>query len=186
MKALCILLVLIFSLSLSGCGDKQELEQFRNFQDELSMRETISFCSELCCEYPEKTLKLRLYYEENPEGALVKVLEPQELSGITASFLADGSSLNCGELSIDTGNLDIYGLSPMTALPCLAKILKEAYALSSWNDNDFTVYELSLNEHLKADVFFNPLNMLPVKAEIISGDSVKVFASIDNWLKIME
>ena len=186
MKRLCLIILSVFSLLLSACGGQADLEKYNEFKSQLAGRDSLSFTSDIRCEYPEKTVEFSLYFEGNNEGCFVKVLKPKIISGISARFDSEGTRLSYKEVELDTGKLDRFGLSPMSALPSLAATLKDGYAESCWEDGDYIVYELILNENLKANIWFNSLGTVPVKAEIISGDSVKVFCTIDNWLKIME
>ncbi len=186
MKRLCLLILCIFSLMLTACGGQADQEKLDEFKSQLSQRETVSFTADIRCEYPDKTHEFSLYYEGGTEGSTVKVLSPKMIAGVSAEFSPDGTSLNFGETSVDTGNLDEYGLSPMSALPSLVNLMKNGFMESSWEEADFSVYELSLNDNLSAQIWFNSLNMVPVKAELISNGTVKVFCNIDNWLKIME
>ncbi len=183
MKRLCLPLVLIFCLLLSSCGSRAQAERFEQFSGELAAGTSLSFRSQLRCEYEDRSVEFTLNYSETPEGAQVSVIKPDIISGVTGHVKPGSSALEYGEIVIDTGDLDKFGLSPMTALPALAQAMKTGHIESYWEEDSFFVYELSYNEHLTVRVWFNALNMIPEKAEIISEGQVKVFCQIENWTR---
>ncbi len=183
MKRLCLPLVLIFCLLLSACGGRAQAERFEQFSTELVGSTSLSFTSQLRCEYEDRSVDFILSYSEGSEGAEVKVLKPDSISGVIGHVKPGSSALEYGEIIIDTGDLDKYGLSPMTALPALAQALKTGHVESSWEEENSVVYELSCDEHLTVRVWFNALNMIPQKAELISEGQVKVFCKIENWTR---
>ena len=181
MKRLCLPLLLVLCLLLTGCGGRAEREKYREFSDELSSAQALSFVSDVRCEYEDRSLDFRLSFEGEPGLCTVEVLEPEIIHGIKAQLKAGGSALEYEDIILDTGDLDSYGLTPMSALPCLAEAMAEGHPEVFWNEDGLFVCELSLNEHLRAVVRFNPGSMIPADAELISDGSVKVFCKIENW-----
>ena len=181
MRRLCLPLILIFCLLLSSCGSRAQAEHFEQFSGKLTGGTFLSFRSQLRCEYDDRSVDFTLSYSENAEGAQVSVIKPDIISGVIGHVKADSSALEYDEVVIDTGDLDKFGLSPMTALPALAQALKTGHLESYWEEENSFVYELSYDEHLTVRVWFNALNMIPQKAEIISDGQVKVFCQIENW-----
>lgn len=181
MKRLCLPLVLIFCLLLSSCGSKVQAQRFEEFSNNISHAVSLSFSSQLRCEYEDRTTDFTLNYSENSSGASVSVIKPEIISGVTGRVKPDSWALEYDELVIDTGDLDKFGLSPMTALPAFVQALKNGHVDSYWEEENSFVYELCCDEHLTVRVWFNALNMIPQKAEIISDGQVKVFCQIENW-----
>ena len=82
---------------------------------------------------------------------------------------------------LETGELDRYGLTPMSALPALVKALREGHMDSCWTEGDSTVLRLIAEDTLTADVWMDSEGMIPRRAELISDGQVRVFCTISDW-----
>ena len=91
-----------------------------------------------------------------------------------------GSLLEYGELFIDTGDLDHFGLSPLSALPKLADSLRGSHIDSVCRQGDVITYCLVPSDTLKVNVSFSQ-DMTPIEAELISEGRVRVFCQIESW-----
>ena len=92
----------------------------------------------------------------------------------------DGAQLRFEEVSLDTGPLDRYGLSPLSALPALTRALREGHLESAWAEGDLTVWELIAGDHLTVQVWLDEA-LTPQRAELISDGRVSVFLEISDW-----
>ena len=178
MKKLC-LLVLCLAL-LTGCGSSREAERRQQFAEELSARRDLSFTADVRAEYPDKTVSYRLSYVEDDEGCMIRVLEPETIGGVSVHLGPDGAQLRFEEVSLDTGPLDRYGLSPLSALPALTRALREGHLESAWAEGDLTVWELIAGDHLTVQVWLDEA-LTPQRAELISDGRVSVFLEISDW-----
>ncbi len=181
MKKLCLPLLLIICLLLSGCGGRE----FSDAQEQLSQRlgavEALSFTANVRAEYENKTARFTLSYSEDSQGGSVTVLAPQLIAGVTARVKPDGTSLEYEGISLGTGELDDYGLSPMSALPMLLQALKTGALDSGWTEGDYTVMQIDSTDTLSCTVWLQPDSLTPCQAELITDGRVKVFIEISDW-----
>ena len=178
MKKLC-LLVLCLAL-LTGCGSGREAERRQQLAEALSARRDLGFTADVRAEYPDKTVSYRLSYEEDDRGCTVRVLEPEEIGGVSVHLGPDGAQLRLEELRLDTGPLDRYGLSPLSALPALTRALREGHLESAWTEGDLTVWELVADDHLTVQVWLDEA-LTPLRAELLSDGRVSVFLELSDW-----
>lgn len=182
MKKLYLPLFLALSLLLSGCGDKAVRESFENLSGELCEKELISFTAELRCEYEDKKLDFTLGYEEDSEGCSVTVVAPELIRGIRAHARAGETTLEFDGVMLDTGPLNDYGLSPMSALPLLIDAVKSGYIDSVWEENGECAALIIPDDHLNVQLHLDKYTMRPVYAELISDGKVSVFINIRDWV----
>lgn len=181
MKRLCLPMLLIICLLLSGCGGRPEKQQYAQFVEELSARSSLSFTAELRAEYEDKTLEFTLQFDRDDSGSTVTVLAPDIISGIKAQFAEDGSALEYDGILIATGDLDEYKLSPMSALPTIVAALENGHLDSFWTENGMAAYQLIANDELIAIVYFDADSMTPCRAELICNGKMTVCCEIENW-----
>ncbi len=181
MKRLCLPLLLVCCLLLSACGDAALESRYEDFAQSLREAEALSFTAALRAEYEDKTVDFRLRYEQAGEDAFVTVLEPELVAGIGVRVTGGGTALEYGDLMLDTGPLDEYGLSPMSALPLLVRALGAGHLESVWSEGGLSLCQLILDDHLYAVVSFEPETMTPVRAELVSGGAVKALCELTDW-----
>lgn len=186
MKRLCLPLLLVFCLLLSACGSKAGESQYSAFSQSLSEMDSLSFTAALRAEYEDKTVEFTLRYDEDRELAVVTVLSPELIAGIKARIAQGGTSLEYDGMIIDTGDLDGYGLTPMSALPALVRTMRSGHLESYWTEDGRAVFQLIADDHLSAVVWFEPENMTPMRAELVSDGHVKVVCDIAGWGPITE
>ncbi len=181
MKKLCLPLLLIMCLLLGGCGGREFSEAQEQLSQRLGAVEALSFTANVRAEYENKTARFTLGYSEDSEGGSVTVLAPQLIAGVTARVKPDGTSLEYEGISLGTGDLDDYGLSPMSALPMLLQALKTGALDSGWTEGDYTVMQIDSTDTLSCTVWLQPDSLTPCQAELISDGRVKVFIEISDW-----
>ena len=182
MKRICLPLILILSLLLSGCGSGSETKKaYESFSKELSASDSLSFTAAVRAEYEHKTAKFSLSYTENADGGTVTVLSPELIAGVSAHVSPGSTSLEYDGVLLDTGDLNDFGLSPMSALPVLVQAMKAGFMDSFWEEDGKTVYQLIPDDNLICTVWFNSEDMLPVRAEMISDGRVTIYADISDW-----
>ena len=180
MKRLCLCLCLVPIVLLCGCGTKTEEKLLTDFSAALSQRKDLSFVGKLRCEYDDRSANFTLQYKQQEDGCKISVLQPAELEGLSVSLDEKGSLLEYGELFIDTGDLDHFGLSPLSALPKLADSLRGSHIDSICRQGDVITYCLVPSDTLKVNVSFSQ-DMTPIEAELISEGRVRVFCQIESW-----
>lgn len=181
MKQRFIPVLLTFCLLLSACGASAVENRYKSFSQDLAGEDSLSFTGRLQAEYEDRSLSFTLLYEKTPAGCTVTVREPELLAGIRARLSGDASSLEYDGLVIDTGDLDAYGLSPLSALPTLVRALEGGHLESYREEDGLSVLQLILDDHLYAQVAFQPETMVPVRAELVSDGRVTVKCEIEDW-----
>ena len=170
----------VLALLLSGCGQSREEQRREEFSQALSRRGELRFTASLRAEYPDRSLAYTLRYTEDESGCSLRLLEPEELDGLTVRLGADGTQLKLDGLSLDAPPLDGRGLSPVSALPRLVDLLRHGHLESHWSERGQTVWELSDGEGLRAQVWLDEA-LKPARAELISEGRVTVFCTITDW-----
>ena len=180
MKRLCPVLLLC-CLLLTGCGGAKIKESYQKFADGLNARTDLSFTAEIRAEYEDKTASFTLLYTEYADGCNVEILSPGLVKGIRARLEKGETRLEYGSVMLDTGELDGYGLSPMSALPALVKALREGHLDACWTEDGKTVLQLIADDCLTATVWLESGSMTPMRAELSSYGRVRVFCTITDW-----
>ncbi len=179
MKKLLLPLALVFCLLLSACGNAAQ-QRYLDFSRELAGRDTLSFTAELTASYPDRSAAFTLRYALENGVQRVTVLSPASISGISARVEQGGTALEYDGLILDTGDLDDYGLSPMSALPLLADALCRGHADAFWTQEDEDVVKILYDDHTDVQVWFSD-GMIPSHAELICDGTVTVACDIKNW-----
>lgn len=181
MRKALLPLLLIPCLLLTGCGGRALEKRFAEFSEALKEKENLSFSADLRAEYADRTLHFTLDYSRDEDGQTIAVREPERIAGIRAHLAPGSSTLEFEGLILDTGPLDPYGLSPMTALPKLVETLGSGHLDALWEEQGAPVYRLILDDHLSATVWFEAETMTPIRAEIQSDETVHIFCEIHDW-----
>ena len=106
--------------------------------------------------------------------------EPEIIAGISARIAGGGTALEYDGMILDTGELDAYGLTPMSALPVLVSAMESGHLESFRKEDGLLVLELVPEEHLAVTVWFDE-EMRPLKAELVSEGRLRVACAIENW-----
>ena len=179
MKKTLILLILAVCLLLPACGNDAE-EHYLAFSQELSGRDALTFVADLTASYPDRSAVFTLRYSLENGIQRVTILSPGSISGISARVEGGGTALDYDGMILDTGDLDDYGLCPMSALPLLVDALSHAHADAFWTEEDAQVVKLLYDDHTNVQVWFAE-NMIPTHAELICDGTVTVACDIKNW-----
>ena len=179
MKRLCAV-ILLCCLLLTGCGGDHVKESYQKLADGLNARTDLSFIAEVRAEYEDKSAEFTLQYTEDSRGRTVEVLSPGLIKGIRARLQEGRDSLEYGGVMLETGELDRFGLSPMSSMPALVKALREGHLDSYWTEDGTTVLQLIADDSLTVTVWLDE-SMTPLRAELISGGQVRVFCTVSSW-----
>ena len=181
MKKFCLSFGLCLCLFMSGCGAREFARARDTVAERLAGAECLGFTANLRAEYEHKTARFTLSYYEDSDGGKVTVLAPQLIAGVTARIEPGSTSLEYDGVCLGTGELDDFGLSPMSALPMLVQALREGGMNTGWSEGGFTVLELQSTDELVCTVWFDGETMTPRQAELASDGRVKVFVEISDW-----
>ena len=181
MKRLYLSLMLGFCVLLSACAKSSAAERVNEFVGTLNAAKELSFTALVRSEYDSKTVVFELEFTSDSEGCTVTVLEPELIAGLSARVAAGETALQFDDLILDTGELDSFGLTPMSALPTLIDALKTGFCDSAWEENGEIAAVLTATDSLSAQIRFDKYTMTPTHAELISEGAVKVFVDIERW-----
>ena len=115
MRKLCLSLTLCLCLLMSGCGGREFAKAREDLAARLDGAECLSFTANIRAEYEHKTARFTLSYYEDAQGGRVTVLAPQLIAGVTARIQPGSTSLEYDGVCLGTGELDDFGLSPMSS-----------------------------------------------------------------------
>jgi hypothetical protein len=180
MKRLCLCLVIISCLLLTACGAQESSASRELVSQRLEASQSLSFTATLRAEYAEKTARFTLDYTGGSSGAKVTVTAPSLIAGVTANIEPDSTSLQYDSVCLATGELDEFGLSPMSSLPMLVDALRSGALNSSWVEGSCLVMELQSTDELYCTVWFDS-SLVPTQAELVSDGRVKVYMDISDW-----
>lgn len=171
---LCVLL-------LTACGKTRREGDYRAFAERLNKLETLSFTAQVRAEYEHKTARFGLSYEEDGEGGRVTVLAPELIRGVSARVKPGSSTLEYDSVVLDTGSLDSFGLSPLSSLPAMLRVMRLGHVDSIWEEDGKTVVMLEPDDELRCTVWFSKPDMRPLRAELITDGRVTVYLEISDW-----
>ena len=180
MKKFAILIPTIFALLLSGCTSELE-EDCNNWLSETAAKDAIAFTADVTAEYPDGEISFTLCCSEDGAGGVeVEVLAPEIISGIKAHIAGDSSQLIYDGVILDTGDLDNWGLTPMSAMPKLIEAVRNG-ALDSYERDDGAIsLALAVDDHLTVKLTLDD-DMTPVSAEYISDEKTVLLCRITEW-----
>ena len=102
MKRICLPLLAIVCLLLTGCAGREVEKAYAGFSERVNAAQSLSFTANVRAEYEHKTAKFTLSYTEDDSGGAVTVLAPELIAGVTARdsatfayILADCDRVNC-------------------------------------------------------------------------------------------
>lgn len=184
MKKLYLPLLLCFTLLLTGCGNSSARSDVEKFSASLNELDELNFTSRIRAEYDDRSAEFTLDYTEDADGCRVTVTSPEIIKGVSARISTGETALEYDGVALDTGLLDDFGLSPMSALPILVDAMRTGYLDSAWEEDEELVAIFIPSDELSVEVRFDRYTKLPVSAELASGGRVRVFAEISGWNKL--
>ena len=180
MKKFAVLIPTIFAVLLSGCTSELE-EQCNNWLAETAAKEIIAFTADVTAEYPDGEISFTLACAEDGSGGVeVEVLAPELIGGIRAHIAGDSSQLIYDGVILDTGDLDSWGLTPMSAMPKLIGAVRNGALDSYERDDGMISLALAVDDHLTVELALDE-KMTPVSAEFASDGRTVLLCSITEW-----
>lgn len=179
------LFVLMISLLLSaGCsGGREDEETVSIIQQQLSEASTLTVQAEVCTQ--DSRFKLLCLGEG--DSFSVTVIEPELIAGVTATV--SGSELEIGydEVFISVGALNSDGISPFSALPCIAETLRNGHAAEVWRESVFETEcicaRFQVSDESRLTIWIEPELQAPVYAELDNGGKVVLSCTFDTWIR---
>lgn len=185
MKKLCLSFVLCAAMLLSACSGAAARGRVESFSEALCAAEALSFQARVRAEYDDKTAEFTLEYASDEGGCYVTVLSPEMIKGVRAHISDGSTALEYEGVRLDTGALDDFGLTPMSALAIMVDALRDGYLDSVWEEGDVLSALFIPSDELGVELRLDKYTLTPIGAEISSGGRVRVFAEIENWAATM-
>ena len=180
MKRRYLSLLLVCAMALTGCG-KQNEARFGAFSEALRARSDLVMTAAVRAEYDDRSCSFTLRYAETTDGGCtVEVLEPELIRGVKAHMNAEGTKLLYDSVAIDTGDDGGTGLSPMGALPLLARALREGCVDAVWKEDGGLGVQLVPEDGVGVTVLFDA-DMRPYYAEIDREGKAVLFIKIADF-----
>ena len=178
-KHLALLLPLVFVLS--ACGKTDARTAFEAFSSNLNEQDALAFTARVRAEYDDRRAEFTLNYAADEESTRITVVSPEIIRGVSARIRAGETALEYEGVSLDTGALDNFGLSPMSALPLLIETLKTGYLDTAWEEDGTLCAVFVPADGVSVQVKLDKYTKTPLSAEISSDGRVRVFAEISDW-----
>ena len=175
-----ILLALI-SLPLAACGGADAKQSADELSHLLEVNDKLSFSAQLQTEYPDRCYDFTVDYEREGGEASVTVVYPEQIAGISARVIGGATELEYDGLRLDVGELDEYGLTPMSALPVLVDTMQNGHLDGWWEEDGKIVLLLTADDHISATVWLEAATVTPMRAELVSDALVVVYCDISDW-----
>lgn len=169
---LCIML-------LAGCAETPTAELER-FSQSVYQAQKLQFSAKVRAEYAEKTSEFELLYSKEGERERVEVISPELLAGIAAEVSDDGLSLEYEGAMLDIGTLDEAGLSPMSALPLLARAMSDGHTEICWTEGESIAARIVPEDGYAVTLWLSR-ELVPLSAEISYDERSVVFIEITDW-----
>lgn len=133
-KWACAPMIILLAL-LAGCGGEAGSEEDQLVLDIRGEYLAMTNCqatAKVTADYGQRVYEytISLSYEQEGDTVLT-VLEPEEVSGITARISDGETSLEFDGVQLETGPLPGDGLSPIEGLPALLTCAREGYIWST-------------------------------------------------------
>lgn len=181
MKRSYLVILLAVCLLLTGCGNAESEKKFAEFSSAMREREGLSFTAKLRAEYPDRTVKCTLAYAGWADECCMTVIEPEVLAGVTLRCRDGKLCLESGSYSIDTGELNGAGLTPVNALPLLTEAFAKGHLDACVNADREYIWHIVPSDGLGVTVWAERETLVPTHAEISSGERTVLFCDISGW-----
>ena len=168
-KSIAVVLLIFL---LSGCGKSQQtMQKALNFRTKLMQSEGCAFTADILADYGHKVYEFSVYVEADSDVTNLTVVEPEELSGISAQISEHGTKIVFDDIALDFGELANGYVSPVLAPWLLGQCWRSEYISSVGRDGEmervtylkgYDDQELTVNTWLDT-------GGIPVRAEVIFG-----------------
>lgn len=176
-----VILPLCLLLLCGGCGKKSGAAA--NIQEQYSRIAAAQVAAEVTFHTPQEDRSFTLQCAFTPEESTVTVIEPDTVSGVTATVSGEELTIAYDGAVLSAGSVGRFG--PVNALPCLLRAIGSGYLLEEGRETleDADCYRLTLDATagdtpLKCTVWLDMETLLPHYAEFAADDAVVVSAKL--------
>ena len=178
-------LVLMITLLLTACsasaGDTEKLAELRESVESGNLNAK----AEITADFGNKVQSYTIDYSKNGDCSRMEILEPELLRGIAASIEGLDSHIEFEGLILDIGELDVDGLTPMSALPAIAESIKNGHIEAVWREKDgddtLLVFDLTVTDSANMNLWIAADSLIPQRAEIRYEERVIITCVFLEW-----
>lgn len=172
-------------LLLSACeGGNMQRERFDKARENIASSPLLCFTAAVSVELTDSVFDCLLEVERSGETISVTVLRPEEAAGISAIMSPDGTEIEYGELVLGIGDAVIGERSPIAAMAHIVQAMESGFITMLWNeacgDRELVAAQCYISDDEYVRIWFDEENMLPLNAELVSGDTVVVKCHIED------
>jgi len=172
-KRIIILFTLMIIPLLSSCagGGILERQAMLDIRSMYINQESFTLTAAMTADYGGRVYKYKLSYTGNGTTGELTVIEPANISGISAKIEDGIVHLKSDTALIDTGSIGSGNITPLGAFPLLINAWQKGYIVSVWKEiyreTECICAEIRLDDsNLINKVWFDKATSLPIRAEI--------------------
>lgn len=182
LAVLMINLILFCGCAGSTARDEAEIQQLRARLEDCA---ALSFRADLTADDGTYVSEYALRCSLTAGEMYMELLEPQLLSGVAARLREDSAVLEFDGLSLDAGELNEDGLTPISAPKAIIDALCHGAITQLRREElaqqETVAFRVTCSEQLFVDFWLDVQNYVPLHAEILSGERVAVACAIEDW-----
>lgn len=162
---------------LTACGSVQG--QVERYRQDFVLGERISMTAQVQADCGGTVDCYTLEYSYDGTDWRVLVTEPAVLSGISARIGEDAADLEYDGAILAAGDILSNGVTPIGAVPMLARVLEKGSLDSAWTEGDLTAGTFVYDDGIGAAVWFDQQGV-PAAAELSENGIVKLSCKFTN------
>ena len=170
MRRLALFLVLLIILPFTSCApDLTAMEQAVGLQGRFQTTHQL-FTAEVRADYGDRFYEFSLRFDST--ASTIEVLAPESIAGIVISVADGGTVLHFEGAEINTGSLTPDGLSPLAAIPTIAREWRSGRIVEAhfetMNGNETLVMTTEMSDTVRHKTWFNRETGIPILSKIFS------------------
>jgi hypothetical protein len=178
---------MITLIMLTACnGARQNEDTFKNTRDKFLQATEITFTANIRADYGDSVEDYTLSCDIYEGGAVVTVLKPELISGVTALLADDSAKLSFDGLVLDPIDVGGSGLSPLNAPAFIAQALRDGHIVSIGKDKLGASYALAVkildSKMNTQNILVDITSGLPIRAELYSGGLAVITCEFSDWI----
>ena len=163
-----ISLALMTALLLCGCGNDARQREMAE-KARLSVENGAQLTADVTADLGEETFSFTAECTVSTESAVIKIVSPDIIAGVTARIGRDGAGLEFDGLILDLGSLAEGGYGPLGALDLLLRTLLSGPVTESFEQDGMLAVQSYADESSYALIWYGEEDLKPVHAELITN-----------------